>query len=52
MAAFACVLFGELLIRQRPRLLRQADRLWLGLIDMLRIGFLSGLILDGFRFSS
>jgi len=39
----------EVLVRQRPRLQRQANRLWLHLADGLRLGFLYGVILDGYR---
>ena len=48
-AAVLTMVFIELLVRQRPRLRRQSNRLWLHLVDAFRAGFLYGVILDGFR---
>jgi len=48
-AAIAAMALTELLVRQRPRLQRQDNHLWLHLVDAFRVGFLYGIILDGFR---
>jgi len=48
-AAIAVMVVTELLVRQRPRLQRQSKRIWLHLLDALRLGFLYGVVLDGFR---
>ena len=51
--AIVAVAFSECLVRQRPRLQQQGrERIWLHLLDVLRMGFLYGLILDGLRFIS
>lgn len=53
LVAVVAVAFSELLVRQRRRLRQpQVERLWLHLLDMLRMGFLYGLVLDGLRFIS
>ena len=49
LSALICVLAIELAARLRGRLLRRRDRLALQLVDMARIGFLYGLVLDGFK---
>ncbi len=49
MAAVAAMALTEVLVRQRPRLQRQGNHLWLHLADAFRVGFLYGVILDGFR---
>ena len=49
LSALVCVLAIELAARLRGRLLRRGDRLALQLVDMARIGFLYGLVLDGFK---
>ena len=50
LAAVLCVLAIELAIRLRRPLLRQgSDRLGLQLLDMTRIGFSYGLLLEGFK---
>lgn len=49
MAAVVAMALTELLVRQRPRLQRQDNHLWLHLVDAFRVGFLYGIILDGFR---
>ena len=49
MAAVIAMALTEALVRQRPRLQRQNNRLWLHLVDAFRVGFLYGIILDGFR---
>ena len=49
MAAVATMVLTEVLVRQRPRLQRQGNHLWLHLVDAFRVGFLYGVILDGFR---
>ncbi|MYF37073.1 MAG: DUF565 domain-containing protein [Synechococcus sp. SB0678_bin_12] len=49
MVAVVTMVLTEVLVRQRPRLRRQANHLWLHLVDSLRVGFLYGVILDGFR---
>jgi hypothetical protein len=50
LAALLCVLAIELAIRLRRPLLRQGgDRLGLQLLDMTRIGFSYGLLLEGFK---
>jgi hypothetical protein len=49
-AALICVTLIELAIRaRRPLLQRGADRLGLQLLDMCRIGFSYGLLLEGFK---
>jgi hypothetical protein len=48
-SAFACVLAIEAAARLRGRLRRRPERLGLQLVDMGRIGFLYGLLLDGFK---
>ena len=49
-AALICVVVIELAIRaRRPLLQRPGDRLGLQLLDMTRIGFGYGLLLDGFK---
>ena len=48
-SAFACVLVIEAAARLRGRLRRRPERLGLQLVDMGRIGFLYGLLLDGFK---
>ena len=52
MVAVLAMALTEILVRQRPRLQRQGNRLWLHLVDAFRIGFLYGVILDGFRLMS
>ena len=49
MAAILAMALTEVLVRQRPWLQRQANHLWLHLIDGFRVGFFYGVILDGFR---
>ena len=49
MAAVITMALTEVLVRQRPRLKQQDNHLWLHLVDALRVGFLYGVILDGFR---
>lgn len=49
MAAVVAMALTELLVRQRPRLQQQDNHLWLHLVDAFRMGFLYGIILDGFR---
>ena len=50
LSALLCVLMLELAARLRGRLLRRSgDRLALQLLDMGRMGFLYGLLLDGFK---
>ena len=49
MVAIAAMALTEVLVRQRPRLQRLRNHLWLHLIDAFRVGFLYGVILDGFR---
>ena len=49
MAAVITMALTEVLVRQRPRLQRQGNHLWLHLVDAFRVGFLYGVILDGFR---
>jgi hypothetical protein len=50
LAALLCVLAIELAIRLRRPLLRsRSDRLTLQLLDMTRIGFSYGLLLEGFK---
>lgn len=49
LAAVIAMALTEVLVRQRPRLQRQANHLWLHLVDAFRVGFLYGVILDGFR---
>jgi len=49
-AALICVVLMEVAIRARkPLLLRRGDRLGLQLLDMTRIGFCYGLLLEGFK---
>ena len=49
-AALICVVLIELAIRlRRPLRQRQGDRLGLQLLDMGRIGFCYGLLLEGFK---
>jgi len=49
-AALICVVLMELAVRARRPLLRRAgDRLGLQLLDMSRIGFCYGLLLEGFK---
>lgn len=49
-AALICVVLIELAIRaRRPLLQRSGDRLALQLLDMTRIGFCYGLLLEGFK---
>ena len=49
-AALICVALIELAIRaRRPLLSREGDRLGLQLLDMTRIGFCYGLLLEGFK---
>jgi Protein of unknown function (DUF565) len=49
-AALLCVLAIELGIRlRRPLLQRGGDRLGLQLLDMTRLGFCYGLLLEGFK---
>jgi hypothetical protein len=49
-AALICVVLIELAIRlRRPLLQRGGDRLGLELLDMTRIGFCYGLLLEGFK---
>ena len=49
-AALICVVLLELAIRARKPLLRRGgDRLGLELLDMSRIGFCYGLLLEGFK---
>jgi hypothetical protein len=49
-AALICVLLIELAIRARKPLRQRAgDRLGLQLLDMTRIGFCYGLLLEGFK---
>ena len=48
-AALMAMTLTEVLVRQRPRLQRQGNRLLLPLVDAFRVGFLYGIILDGFR---
>lgn len=49
-AALICVVLIELAIRaRRPLLQRGGDRLGLQLLDMCRIGFCYGLLLEGFK---
>lgn len=54
LVAVVAVAFSELLVRQRTRLRQQRgeQQIWLHLLDMLRMGFLYGLVLDGLRFIS
>ena len=50
LSALICVLLIELAIRARaPLLSRGGDGLGLQLLDMIRIGVLYGLLLDGFK---
>lgn len=49
MAAMALMALMEVLVRQRPRLQRQRNHLWLHLVDAFRMSFLYGIIRDGFR---
>lgn len=49
MVAVVTIALTEVLVRQRPRLRRQGNHLWLHLADGFRLGFLYGVILDGFR---
>ena len=49
MVAIIAMALTEVLVRQRPRLQRQGNHLWLHLVDAFRLGFLYGVILDGFR---
>jgi hypothetical protein len=49
-AALVCVVAIELAIRlRRPLLQRSGDRLGLQLLDMSRLGFCYGLLLEGFK---
>ena len=49
-AAVLCVAAIELAIRlRRPLLRRPGDRLGLQLVDMTRLGFSYGLLLEGFK---
>ena len=49
-AALICVVLMELAIRARkPLLRRNGDQLGLQLLDMTRIGFSYGLLLEGFK---
>ena len=49
-AALICVVLIEIAIRARKPLLRlPSDRLGLQLLDMTRIGFCYGLLLEGFK---
>lgn len=49
-AALLCVVAIELAIRaRRPLLQRDGDRLGLQLLDMTRVGFSYGLLLEGFK---
>ena len=49
-AALICVVAMEVAIRARkPLLRRRGDRLGLQLLDMTRIGFCYGLLLEGFK---
>ena len=49
-AALLCVMALEIAVRARGALLRRGgDRLGLQLLDMARMGLLSGLLLDGFK---
>lgn len=49
-AALLCVLLIELAVRARgPLRRRRGDRLGLELLDMTRIGFCYGLLLEGFK---
>ena len=49
-AALICVALIEVAIRaRRPLLQRRGDRLGLQLLDMCRIGFSYGLLLEGFK---
>ena len=49
-AALICVVLIELAIRaRRPLLQRRGDQLALQLLDMSRIGFCYGLLLEGFK---
>jgi hypothetical protein len=49
-AALICVLLIEVAVRARKPLLRlPGDRLGLQLLDMTRIGFCYGLLLEGFK---
>ena len=49
-SALICVLLLEIAVRlRRPLLQRPGDRLGLQLLDMVRLGLLYGLILDGFK---
>jgi hypothetical protein len=49
-AALICVVLIEVAIRARKLLLRlPGDRLGLQLLDMARIGFCYGLLLEGFK---
>jgi hypothetical protein len=49
-AALICVVLIELAIRaRRPLLSRGGDRLGLELLDMSRVGFCYGLLLEGFK---
>jgi len=50
LAALICVVLIEIAIRARKPLLRHpGDRLGLQLLDMTRIGFCYGLLLEGFK---
>jgi hypothetical protein len=50
LSALVCVLLMEAAVRARgPLLRRKGDRLGLQLLDMVRIGLLYGLLLDGFK---
>jgi len=50
LAALLCVVAIELAIRaRRPLLQRDGDRLGLQLLDMTRVGFSYGLLLEGFK---
>ena len=48
-AAITAMTLTEVLVRQRPFLQRQRNHLWLHLVDAFRVGFLYGVLLDGFR---
>ena len=50
LAALICVTAIELAVRaRRPLLNRSGDRLGLQLLDMTRLGFSYGLLLEGFK---
>lgn len=49
LVAIVTMVFTEVLVRQRLRLQRQGNHLWLHLVDGFRMGFLYGVILDGLR---